>query len=143
MPPYAPDFNSIEPVFVQVKTALRPAVDRSFCNPLAATKAALDAVTPANEAGRNAAGGAPLPLQLICVRALRQDAPATKDARAFRGFFHHRTYNLAALPAARLSTQEADAEVAARLGVLQPMYCCHPPVLIGRGTEGRQTESAI
>lgn len=65
LPPYSPDFNPIEPVFAKVKTALRAAAARSHDDLLAATKIALDAVTPADAAGCYADCGFPLPLQPI------------------------------------------------------------------------------
>jgi transposase len=61
LPPYSPDFNPIEPVFAKVKTALRAAAARSPDDLLAATKAALDAVTAADAAGCYADCGYPLP----------------------------------------------------------------------------------
>ena len=60
LPPYSPDFNPIEPVFAKIKTALRAAAARSPDELLAATKAALDAVTPADAAGCYADCGFPL-----------------------------------------------------------------------------------
>lgn len=65
LPPYSPDFNPIEPVFAKVKTALRAAAARTGDDLLAATKAALDAVTAGDAAGCYADCGFPLPLQLL------------------------------------------------------------------------------
>jgi len=62
LPPYSPDFNPIEAVFAKVKTMLRSAAARSHDALLAATKLALDAVTPADAAGCYAACGFPLPM---------------------------------------------------------------------------------
>jgi len=63
LPPYSPDLNPIESVFAKVKASLRGAAARGHADLLAATKAALDAVTPADAAGCYAACGFPLPLQ--------------------------------------------------------------------------------
>lgn len=63
LPPYSPDFNPIEPIFAKIKPALRVAAARGPTALLAATKAALDAVTPADAAGCYADCGFPLPLQ--------------------------------------------------------------------------------
>ena len=63
LPPYSPDFNPIEPVFAKVKTALRTAGARDRDGLLAATKAALDAVTPSDAAGCFADCGFPLTSQ--------------------------------------------------------------------------------
>ena len=60
MPPYSPDGNPFEPVFVKVKTARRAAAARRPDALLAATKLVLDAVTI-----QDAAGGVPLPAQRI------------------------------------------------------------------------------
>jgi transposase len=60
LPPYSPDFNPIEPVFAKVKEALRAAGARDHADLLAATKAALDAVTPADAEGCFADCGFPL-----------------------------------------------------------------------------------
>jgi transposase len=57
LPPYSPDLNPIEAVFAKVKTALRAAAARSPEELLAATKAALDAITPHDAAGCYAACG--------------------------------------------------------------------------------------
>jgi transposase len=57
LPPYSPDLNPIEAVFAKVKTALRAAAARSPEDLLAATKAALDAITPQDAAGCYAACG--------------------------------------------------------------------------------------
>ncbi len=51
LPPYSPDFNPIEPIFAKIKTALRARAARDPAGLLAATKAALDAVTPQDAAG--------------------------------------------------------------------------------------------
>ena len=64
LPPYSPDLNPIEPIFAKVKTALRAAGARDRDRLLAATKDALDAVTPADAAGYYADCGFPLALQL-------------------------------------------------------------------------------
>jgi transposase len=61
LPPYSPDFNPIEPIFATIKTALRAAAARSPDELLAATKAALDAVTAQDAAGCYADCGYPLP----------------------------------------------------------------------------------
>jgi transposase len=63
LPPYSPDFNPIEAIFAKLKTLLRAAAARSHDALLAATKTALDAVTPADAAGCYAACGYPLPMQ--------------------------------------------------------------------------------
>jgi transposase len=63
LPPYSPDFNPIEAVFAKVKEALRAAAARTREDLLAATKAALDAVTAADAAGCYADCGFPLPMQ--------------------------------------------------------------------------------
>jgi transposase len=63
LPAYSPDFNPIEPVFAKIKTSLRAAAARTHDDLVAATKAALDAVTPADAAGCYADCGFPLPLQ--------------------------------------------------------------------------------
>lgn len=60
LPPYSPDFNPIEPIFAKIKTSLRAAAARSHDNLLAATKAALDAVTAQDAAGCYADCGYPL-----------------------------------------------------------------------------------
>jgi transposase len=60
LPPYSPDFNPIEPVFAKIKTALRAAAARSHDDLLAATGAALDAVTAEDAAGCYADCGYPL-----------------------------------------------------------------------------------
>jgi transposase len=60
LPPYSPDFNPIEPIFAKVKTSLRAAAARSRDDLLAATKAALDAVTAEDAAGCYADCGYPL-----------------------------------------------------------------------------------
>jgi transposase len=60
LPAYSPDLNPIEPIFAKVKTALRAAAARTHDDLLAATKAALDAVTAQDAAGRYAACGYPL-----------------------------------------------------------------------------------
>ena len=65
LPAYSPDFNPIEPVFAKIKTALRAAAARDPAALLAATKAALDAVTPEDAAGCYADCGFPLPMQPI------------------------------------------------------------------------------
>lgn len=64
LPAYSPDFNPIEPVFAKVKTALRASAARTGDHLLTTTKAALDAVTPADAAGCYADCGFPLPMQL-------------------------------------------------------------------------------
>jgi transposase len=63
LPPYSPDFNPIEPIFAKIKTTLRAAAARSPDELLAATKAALDGITPDDAAGCYADCGFPLPLQ--------------------------------------------------------------------------------
>jgi transposase len=63
LPPYSPDFNPIEAVFAKVKEALRAAAARTREDLLAATKAALDAVTAEDAAGCYADCGFPLTLQ--------------------------------------------------------------------------------
>jgi transposase len=65
LPPYSPDFNPIEPVFAKVKTALRASAARTPDDLLAATEAALAAVTAADAAGCYADCGFPLPVQLL------------------------------------------------------------------------------
>lgn len=60
LPPYSPDFNAIEPIFAKIKTSLRAAAARSPDELLAATKAALDAVTAHDAAGCYADCGYPL-----------------------------------------------------------------------------------
>lgn len=60
LPPYSPDLNPIEPVFAKIKTGLRAAAARSPDELLAATKAALDAVTAEDAAGCYADCGYPL-----------------------------------------------------------------------------------
>ena len=65
LPPYSPDFNPIEPIFAKIKTVLRSAAARSPADLLEATKAALDAITPADAAGCYADCGFPLPMQQL------------------------------------------------------------------------------
>jgi transposase len=65
LPPYSPDFNPIEPIFAKVKTALRASAARTPDTLLAATKTALDAVTPEDAAGCYADCGFPLQPQLL------------------------------------------------------------------------------
>lgn len=60
LPPYSPDFNPIEPIFAKIKTHLRAAAARSPDELMAATKAALDAVTAQDAAGCYADCGFPL-----------------------------------------------------------------------------------
>ena len=63
LPPYSPDLNPIEPIFAKVKEALRAAAGRTREDLLAATKAALDAVTAEDAAGCYADCGFPLTMQ--------------------------------------------------------------------------------
>lgn len=63
LPPYSPDCNPIEPIFAKVKEALRAAAGRTREELLAATKAALDAVTAEDAAGCFADCGFPLTMQ--------------------------------------------------------------------------------
>jgi transposase len=59
LPPYSPDVDPIEAVFAKVKEALRTAAARTRDDLLAATKAALDAVTAEDAAGCYADRGFP------------------------------------------------------------------------------------
>jgi transposase len=59
LPPYSPDFNPIEPIFAKIKTSLRAAAARTGDELMAATKAALDAVTAQDAAGCYADCGYP------------------------------------------------------------------------------------
>jgi transposase len=65
LPPSSPDLNPIEPIFAKVKTALRASAARTPDSLLAATEAALDAVTAEDAAGCYADCGFPLPPQLL------------------------------------------------------------------------------
>ena len=64
LPPSSPDFSPIEPVFAEVETHLRASAARTGTGLLAATEAALDAVTAEAAAGCYADCGFPLPPQL-------------------------------------------------------------------------------
>ncbi len=61
LPAYSPDFNPIELAFAKVKPALRRAAARTREDLLAATAAAIDAVTAADARGYYAHCGFPLP----------------------------------------------------------------------------------
>lgn len=65
LPPSSPDFNPIGPIFAKVETALRASAARTGDDLLAATEAALGAVAAEDAAGCYAAGGFPLPMQLL------------------------------------------------------------------------------
>jgi transposase len=61
LPPYSPDFNPIELAFAKVKERLRAAAERTPAGLVAATAAAIDAVTAADAHGFYAHCGFPLP----------------------------------------------------------------------------------
>ena len=61
LPAYSPDFNPIELAFAKVKARLRAAAERTPDGLLAATAAAIDAVTAADARGFYAHCGFPLP----------------------------------------------------------------------------------
>jgi transposase len=60
LPAYSPDFNPIELAFAKIKTQLRAAARRTSEDLLAATAAAIDAVSPADARGFYAHCGFPL-----------------------------------------------------------------------------------
>lgn len=61
LPPYSPDFNPIELAFAKVKARLRAAAERSPEGLVAATAAAIDAVSTTDARGFYAHCGFPLP----------------------------------------------------------------------------------
>jgi transposase len=61
LPAYSPDFNPIELAFAKVKERLRAAAERTPVGLLAATAAAIDAVTVADARACYAPCGFPLP----------------------------------------------------------------------------------
>ena len=65
LPAYSPDFNPIELAFAKVKERLRAAAERTFDGLVAATGAAVDAVTTADARGFFAHCGFPLPGQQL------------------------------------------------------------------------------
>jgi transposase len=65
LPAYSPDFSPIEPAFAKVKQHLRRAAARTFEALVAAIRAAIDAVTPADARGFFAHCGFPLSNQLL------------------------------------------------------------------------------
>jgi transposase len=66
LPSYSPDFNPIEPAFAKVKAHLRRAAARTGDDLLAATAAALDAISREDARGFFAHCGYPLPDQHLC-----------------------------------------------------------------------------
>jgi transposase len=64
LPRYSPDLNPIEHAFAKLKQALRRAEARDFEALVAATKPAIEAVSPGDVRGFYAAAGYPLPGQL-------------------------------------------------------------------------------
>jgi transposase len=61
LPPYSPDFNPIELAFAKIKAQVRVAAQRTPEGLLAATAAAIEAVSPADAHGFYAHCGFPLP----------------------------------------------------------------------------------